>query len=1029
MNNKEQLSLFNNRFHSNRKLNLICIEIEEAEFDGQKFHTRSDTVSLHFSLSGAIKYCRIECAVTAENPAAKITLQIKRKDEKYYDAAESLYLGTANGVKIKQLKSFPYSIETIRLDIKDSQGNFSIDDFSIIPYSKLHYKYLHKLETARKIIHHITRDHTLIKKFIRVIRTRGVQAGLREIYIKLNSTSPDRSIQYVYISPLLTEKIKNEIVSFPEKPLISIVMPVYNAPVDLLKKAIESIQKQWYENWELCIADDGSTRKETVQYLKHLNDEKIKITFLEKNLNISGASNKAFSLASGDYTALMDNDDELTADALYRIVKAINKTDADLIYSDEDKINMDGTFTEPHFKPDYLPDLFLSQNYINHLCVIRSSLIKRAGGWSEGFEGAQDYDLFLKILELTDKVCHIPEILYHWRRVPGSTAAVFSDKQYAQQAGLSALEKAMKRRKIDAEVSNGQTDGTYKISYKIASSFRVSIIIPFKDRAELLEKCISSILEKTTYSNYEIICMNNNSTDEETLELIKELKQRDNRIRIFDYNAPFNYSAINNFAVKKYADGEFILFLNNDIEIITPEWIEELLMHAMRQNTGCTGAKLYFPNGYIQHAGIVLAPYTDHALILMYSMMEQNGFGYAARAKCINNYSAVTAACMMIKKELFLEVGGFDEKNLPISYNDVDLCLRLREKGYFNIFTPYCEAYHNESASRGYEKRDDEIERREKEKHILKQKHSELFEHYDPHYNPNLNPYSVLSEIHPKCTTLYKQYLPKPFSHKILLHREIKQKTSKKNLTIFSHYSSISKIDKYVLYYIEALAEISDVVFVSTASGLDEKTTACLNSYCTDIIVKENTGYDFGAWKTGLTIIGDRLNAYENLILCNDSIFGPLFSLENMFEKMRKSGADIWSVSDNYQIKHHLQSFFVVYTSKAFQSEVFLDFYNNFTIIEDKQTLIVEKEIKFSDALKNSGLKLSSYCKAEDFDSYRNIMHHYWKELIITYNCPFVKRELLQMNPLGVNISDWKKFIKENTNYPIEMITSYLKNS
>jgi len=1029
MKQQSQIKKFNKHLHSKTSGNFIlnAVKFENVEFKDNSFHVQGETASIYFSLPYSINFCKIKCSVNAKNQAGKITLHSKGIEEKHFNPTQTIHLCTANGNHASLLYSFPKNINSLRLDVKDSQGEFAISHLSITPYSKVQYKVLHKLETLKKIIHYISRDKSLVKKFFRVMKTRGVNAGLREIYIKLNSRSEKEQTKYMYIPPILTDSVSKEINAFEKHPLISIIMPVYNVKKELLQKAINSIEKQWYSNWELCIADDASTNKSTLEYLETIDDKKIKITFLNKNLNISGASNEAFNLADGAYTALMDNDDELAPNALFEVVKAINNTDAEFIYSDEDKLNMDGTYTEPNFKPDFLPDLFLSQNYINHFCVIKTELIKQVSGWSKGMEGAQDYDLYLKVLEKTDKIHHIPEILYHWRRIPGSTAAVFSDKKYAQTAGMKAIQKALSRRGIDAEVHNGLTDGTYRIAYKISSTPLVSIIIPFRDRPELLEKCILSILEHSTYKNFELICINNRSVEVQTTDLIKELEQKDKRVKFFNYDSAFNYSAINNTAVTKYAKGEYIIFLNNDIEIITSSWIEELLMHATRDNIGCVGAKLYFPNGYIQHAGIVIAPYTDHALILIYSMMEHNGYGYSARAKCVNNYSALTAACMMIKKQLFLKVGGFDEKALAIAYNDVDLCLRLRDNGYRNIFTPFCEAYHNESASRGYEKTDLEIERREKEKFKLKNKHPLHFDQTDPHFNHNLNNYSVLSEIHPKKTDSFDLFIPKPFTQKITFQRQIKRLSASENLSIFSHYSQDSIIDDAVIYYIEALSKISDVIFVSTASKLNADSTECINEFCSEIIVKENIGYDFGAWKTGLISAGDNLSKYQNLILCNDSVFGPLFPLDEMFEKMGKTNADIWSVSDNRQIKHHLQSFFIVYTSKAFNGTVFKDFYDNFTIINDKQTLIVEKEIKFSQALKESGLNLSSYCKSADFDSYRNIMHHYWRDLIKNYHCPFIKRELLQFNPLGININDWKKIIKENTTYPLEIISSYLK--
>ncbi|APW66495.1 hypothetical protein LPB137_11880 [Poseidonibacter parvus] len=541
---------------------------------------------------------------------------------------------------------------------------------------------------------------------------------------------------YTYINPELTEDIKNQLEKFDYKPLISIVMPVYNVDTKWIHLAIQSLNNQWYKNWELCIVDDKSTKKETIEYLKTIDSDKIKIKFLEKNLNISGASNEALTLTSGGYILLMDNDDELTPDALYEIVKVINEKNADFIYSDEDKLEMDGLFTEPHFKPDYAPDMFLSQNYISHIGVIKKALIEKVGGWAIGLEGSQDYDLYLKVLEHTNNIVHIPKVLYHWRKIPGSTAAEYSDKSYAQEAGTKALNNAMKRRNIKAMASNGKYPGTYKVAYEIENNPLVSIVIPYKDKPELLKMCIESILDKSTYQNYEIIGISNNSEESETFDEMNRLKNLDNRIQFYEYNVPFNYSDINNHAVNTYANGEHILLLNNDIEIISERWIEEMLMHSQRKEVGCVGAKLYFPNEQIQHAGVIIGigGIAGHS----HKYFEREDPGYFSRLNLIQNFSAVTAACLMVKKEIFDEVKGLNEIDLKIAFNDVDFCLRVQEQGYKNIFTPYCEAYHHESISRGAEDNSKKIERFNKEIEFIKTRHKEFLKKGDPFYNVNL---------------------------------------------------------------------------------------------------------------------------------------------------------------------------------------------------------------------------------------------------------------------------------------------------
>lgn len=541
---------------------------------------------------------------------------------------------------------------------------------------------------------------------------------------------------YIYEEPFFTEAMKKEIASFKHKPLLSIVMPVYNVDPKWLSLAIESIKNQWYTNWEICIADDKSTKSETLDFLKTINDKRIKIKFLEKNLNISGASNEALKLANGEYIVLMDNDDEITVDAFYEVVKAINEKSAEFIYSDEDKLEMDGNYSNPYFKPDFSQDMFYAQNYLSHLSVIKKELIDKVGGWELGLEGAQDYDLYLKVLEYTKNIVHIPKVLYHWRKIPGSTASEFSDKSYAQDAGKKALQNSLLRKHIDATVENGTYPGTYRVSYALKNTPLVSIIIPFKDKPELLDMCINSILGKSTYSNFEIIGISNNSTQNATFEMIKKLQQQDKRISFFEHNVPFNYSEINNYAVDNFANGEQIILLNNDIEIISPSWIEEMLMFSEREDVGCVGAKLYYPNNTIQHAGVIigLGGVAGHS----HKYFPKDHPGYFIRLNIVQNLSAVTAACLMVKKSVYKELNGLNEENLKIAFNDVDFCLRVQEKGYVNVFTPYCEAYHHESISRGHEDNPEKVARFNSEVEYMKSRHCDIINKGDPYYNVNL---------------------------------------------------------------------------------------------------------------------------------------------------------------------------------------------------------------------------------------------------------------------------------------------------
>ena len=550
---------------------------------------------------------------------------------------------------------------------------------------------------------------------------------------KNTNTIPYR---YTYTSPKLTKETKVSIENFENKPLISIVMPVYNVDPKWLDLAIQSIENQWYVHWELCITDDKSPSTDTIEYLKNLNNPKIKIVFLEKNLNISGATNAALEIVTGEYIALMDNDDEITPDALYEMVKVINEKDADFIYSDEDFISTEGVHSNPHFKPDFSPDLLLSHNYITHFTCFKRALLDKVGSYHSEFDGAQDYDLFLRLTEQTSKIEHIAKVLYHWRMLETSTSANSEAKPEAIERGKAVLEAALKRRSIDATIEHGNMHHYFRVKYTIKNNPLVSIIIPFKDKPELLDMSINSILDKSTYQNYEIIGISNNSEEQETFTMMAALEKKDSRVKCYEYNTEFNYADINNHAINTYAKGEHVLLLNNDIEVITPEWIEGMLEHSQREEVGCVGAKLYYPDDTIQHAGIIigLGGYAGHS----HKMYPRESPGYFNRLNAIQDLSAVTAACLMVKKRIYQEVDGMDNVKFKVAYNDVDFCLRVIEKGYYNIFTPYSEMYHHESISRGYETTPEKITRFQTEKDALSKRHQEILSSGDPYYNPNL---------------------------------------------------------------------------------------------------------------------------------------------------------------------------------------------------------------------------------------------------------------------------------------------------
>jgi GT2 family glycosyltransferase/SAM-dependent methyltransferase len=513
------------------------------------------------------------------------------------------------------------------------------------------------------------------------------------------------------------------------RPLISVVMPVYDVDRVWLERAIESVRAQVYPSWELCIADDASPSPHVAETIERFTalDGRIRAVRLAANRGIAGASNAALALAGGEFVALLDHDDELAPDALYEVVKLLQAySDADVVYSDEDKVTEEGRYFAPCFKPDWSPEMFLSHMYLGHLGAYRKSLVDRLGGFREGFEGSQDYDLALRISEHTDRVFHVPKVLYHWRAIAGSTARAPGEKDHAYAAGVRALREHLGRTGVDARVEDGLWRGAYRVRRAVAGQPLVSIVIPTKDQVELLERCVHSIEERSTYRRFEILVVDNRSAEKKTLEWLAAAESS-KRARVLRYPMPFNFAAINNFAVGQ-ARGEHLVLLNNDTEVLAPEWLEALLEHSQRQEIGAVGAKLLFPDGTIQHAGVILGlgGVAGHS----HRYVPGAGHGYFGAVDTIRNFSAVTFACAMIRREVYTELGGMNERELAIAFNDVDFCLRIRAAGYRIVYTPYAELYHHESASRGYDVNPNEVA------YMRKTWEWELAR--DPYYNPNL---------------------------------------------------------------------------------------------------------------------------------------------------------------------------------------------------------------------------------------------------------------------------------------------------
>jgi len=540
-----------------------------------------------------------------------------------------------------------------------------------------------------------------ITKVVLPIGSRRRRYVKRALSRRAKSTANKNSITYSewqnVVEPSLFSEASNE---NPDNPLISIVVPCFNTPAKYFDPLLKSVLDQKYTNWQLCLAD-GSSSDEAAKYIEKLSKKDNRIIYIRiENTGIVGNTNKGIEIASGEFVAFLDHDDTLSAYALSEVIAEIDKDKKlDLIYSDEDKLSDDGKERLlPFFKPDWSPELLLGVNYITHFVVARKKIIDEIGGLRPGFDGAQDYDFLLRFTEKTTNIKHIPKILYHWRLADGSTAKHAGEKDYADTAGQRALRDAVKRRGIEAEVIEiPERPTNYRLQHKLpAKNPKVSIIIPFKDKIEYLYKCIPSILDKTTYDNYEIILISNNSTETKTHDYLKDLK-KDARCKVFEWNHKFNYSKINNFG-KKQALGEYIIFLNNDTEILTPEWVEELIGVASQPDVGAVGALLKYPDKRIQHAGVVLGMGGMAGHVFRFLQPDQwTDFGMPCWPR---NYLAVTGACLAVKKTKFDEIGGFDEK-LTVGGNDVAVGISLHEAGYRNVYWPFVEIVHYENVSVG----------------------------------------------------------------------------------------------------------------------------------------------------------------------------------------------------------------------------------------------------------------------------------------------------------------------------------------
>ena len=600
-----------------------------------------------------------------------------------------------------------------------------------------------------------------IKKGYRYLKRHG----MKQFLIRLTERFQQEDIDYETwfgLNKATEKELQEQRKNPPEHgPIISIVVPVYRTPEIYLREMIESGVNQTYGNWELCLADaspkgeqlrqdlkkikgrktrealmkipDGDTELTSVIREYQLKDSRIRYEILKENKSIAENSNAAMEMATGDFVGLLDHDDTLEPNALYEVARKICEDDrVDVVYTDEDKINSKGTkHLTPNMKPDFNLDLLRSNNYICHLFVVRRILMEKVGGFRKEFDGAQDYDFILRCTEEAEKIAHVHKVLYHWRTHEKSTSDNPESKIYAFHAGRRAVEAHLQRLGIQAEVEETCDLGYYRVKYPVIGSPMVSILIPNKDQLQTLKKCLKSIWEKTEYTNYEILIIENNSTEKETFEFYKKIDGR-HHVRVLYWDKEFNYSSINNFGAAQ-AKGEYLLLLNNDTEVITKGWMKELLSHCQRPEVGMVGAKLYFPDNTIQSAGTIIGMggMADHAFV----NMDRKKSGYMHRASIQVDMSGVTAACAMVKRSVYEEVHGLEEK-LTVAFNDVDLGLKIVTAGYLIVFDPYAELYHYESKSRGVN--DEKKERHAREVKYTQEKWADFLAAGDPCYNQNL---------------------------------------------------------------------------------------------------------------------------------------------------------------------------------------------------------------------------------------------------------------------------------------------------
>jgi GT2 family glycosyltransferase len=665
----------------------------------------------------------------------------------------------------------PGTVRALRLDPISGHGRFRIDGVRIEQVGRARAVLLHMSRVVSRIVREPAMARRYVTAAVQITRRSGLRGVLRHVLRKRQPSNELSNKSYVdwiraYDSLNADDRaaISVRIATIGERPIISVIMPLYDVPEYLLRRSIDSVRAQLWPHWELCLADDASTaphvRAVCEEYVRR--DKRIRFAQRNENGDIAAASNTALGLATGEFVALLDQADEFAVHSLYMVAEALaDRPDLDLIFSDEDKIGENDTRRDPWFKSDWNYDLMLSQNAVSHLAVFRRSLVEAVGGFRGGFDGSHDYDLTLRVAERTtpDRICHIPFVLYHCRAIPNSVTLDVGKEEYPYDAALRALQEHLDRSGLaGARAENQSHPGHYRVRWPLPSEpVRVAIIIPTRDKVEFLSVCVDSVLERTEYAKVEIVVVDNGSIETETQQYLREIQDR-HGVRVLRYDHPYNFAALNNWAVTQ-TDAPLVAFLNNDVEVITPGWLSEMAAQALRPEVGAIGCKLYYPDGTIQHAGIFvgIGGTAGH----LHLGLPPKSLGYFGRAACAQRLSAVTAACMMMRREVFVRVGGFNNRDFAIAFNDVDLGLRLNRAGLAVVWTPHAELFHHESASLGLPT--DNRRRRQFEIECANLCHSwPVAIENDPFYNPNLTIAGVDWSLAfpPRVTRPWKKFRP-----------------------------------------------------------------------------------------------------------------------------------------------------------------------------------------------------------------------------------------------------------------------------